>query len=356
MIDNNLPVPLDDDEIDLKELFFALWASKLLITCTTGLFATIAVLYALSLPNIYQSTAILAPKSQSSGLSASLQQYAGLASLAGVSIPGGETSESALALELIQSKSFFEDYLYEEILVELMAVDGWRSGTGQLSIDDDIYDVKAQSWVREAQPPRPAKPHLDEAFERYSESVSVSSDVKSGLARLEVKHLSPIVAQNWANLIVNRLNESLKFQKVAEANAAIAYLVEQSKQTSLVKMDEVFSRLIEDQTQTIMLASVSDNFLFNIIQRPDAPLLKSEPQRALICVLGTLLGGMVSVLVVLVLHFSGRTEIPVRFEQWLKGLISSFISNAMELCKEKARTLTNKVKLVIEKFRSLRAR
>jgi len=356
VIDNNLPVPLDDDEIDLKELFFTLWASKLLITCTTGLFATIAVLYALSLPNIYQSTAILAPKSQSSGLSASLQQYAGLASLAGVSIRGGEGSESALALELIQSKSFFEDYLYKDILVELMAVDGWRSDTGQLSIDDDIYDVKTQSWVREAQPPRPAKPHLDEAFKRYSGSVSVSSEVTSGLARLKVKHFSPIVAQNWANLIINRLNESLKVQNVAEANAAIAYLVEQSKQTSLVKMDEVFSRLIEGQTQTIMLASVSDNFLFNIIQRPDAPLLKSEPQRALICVLGTLLGGMVSVLAVLALQFSGRTEILVRSEQRLKGPLSSFVSNAMKLGKEKARSLTNKVKLVIEKLRSLRAR
>ncbi|HAY45539.1 MAG TPA: LPS O-antigen length regulator, partial [Gammaproteobacteria bacterium] len=89
-----------DDEIDLEELFFTLWGSKFLIIFTVGIFAAIAVLYALSLPNIYQSTAMLAPKSKSSGISASLQQYAGLASLAGVSIPDGETSESALALEL----------------------------------------------------------------------------------------------------------------------------------------------------------------------------------------------------------------------------------------------------------------
>lgn len=356
MSDSNLPAVLDDDEIDLKELFLALWGSKLLIVFTTGLFAATAVFYALILPNIYQSTAILAPKSQNSGLSASLQQYAGLATLAGVSIPDSEISESALALELVRSKSFFEDYLYEVILVELVAVNGWDSDSGRLSIDNDIYDVEAQSWVREVEPPLTAKPHLDEAFEEYSDRVSVSSDAKSGLATLTVKHLSPIVAQNWTNLIINRLNESLKSQKVAEANAAIAYLVEQSKQTSLVKMDEVFSRLIEDQTQTIMLASVSDNFLFNVIQRPDAPLLKSEPKRALICVLGTLLGGMVSVLVVLVLHFSGRTAILGRSEQLLIGAPSSFISHATKLGKEKTRSLTNKLELVYKKLRSLRAR
>ena len=123
------------------------------------------------------------------------------------------------------------------------------------------------------------------------------------------------------------MNESLKVEKVAEANAAIAYLVEQSKQTSLVKMDEVFSRLIEDQTQTIMLASVSDNFLFDIIQRPDAPLLKSGPERAMICVLGTLLGGMLSVLMVLLLHFTGKTAVLDRTEQRLKHPLSFFISN-----------------------------
>jgi LPS O-antigen subunit length determinant protein (WzzB/FepE family) len=333
--DNNPPAVQVDDEIDLKELFLALWDSKLLIIFTTGLFAAIAVLYSLSLSNIYQSTAILAPKSQNSGLSASLQQYAGLASLAGVSIPGGETSESALALELIRSKSFFEDYLYEDFLVELMAVDGWDSDRGQLLVNSDIYDVKSQSWVREGDPSLTAKPHLDEAFEHYSERVSVSSDSKSGLATLQVKHFSPIVAQKWANLIISRLNESLKFKKVAEANAAIAYLVQQSKQTSLVKMDEVFSRLIEDQTQTIMLASVTENFLFNIIQRPDAPWFKSEPNRALICVLGTLLGGMVSVLVVLVLHFSGNTAMLVQSELRINSVLSSFISKAISLGKDR---------------------
>ena len=327
MSNNNLSAPLVDDEIDLKELFSALWQSKLLIILVTGVFAAGAVMYALSLPNIYQSTAILASKSQGSGVSASLQQYAGLASLAGVSLPGGESSDSARALKLIHSKSFFQDYLYEDLLVELMAVVGWNAASAAPSIDSDVYNLKTQSWVRDVAPPLSAKPHLDEAFQRYSALVSVSTDAKTGFSTLSVKHFSPVIAQKWAVLVIGRLNESLKVEKVAEANAAIAYLVEQSKQTSLVKMDEVFSRLIEDQTQTIMLASVSDNFLFDIIQRPDAPLLKSEPKRALICVLGTLLGGMLSVLMVLLLHFSGKMAVLDRIDQRLKRPFSLFISN-----------------------------
>ena len=52
-----------DDEIDLRELFLVLWEGKALITMVTGLAAIVSVVVALSMPNIYQSTAILAPKS-----------------------------------------------------------------------------------------------------------------------------------------------------------------------------------------------------------------------------------------------------------------------------------------------------
>ena len=52
-----------DDEIDLRELFLVLWEGKVLVTIFTGLAAMVSVVLALSMPNIYQSTAILAPKS-----------------------------------------------------------------------------------------------------------------------------------------------------------------------------------------------------------------------------------------------------------------------------------------------------
>ena len=50
-----------DDEIDLKELFMVLWGGKWLISAVTGLAAVISVVVALSLPNIYTASALLAP-------------------------------------------------------------------------------------------------------------------------------------------------------------------------------------------------------------------------------------------------------------------------------------------------------
>ncbi|MDC1306635.1 Wzz/FepE/Etk N-terminal domain-containing protein [Pseudomonadales bacterium] len=58
-----------DDEIDLRELFTVLWRGKLLIVGVTLLFAIGAVVYALSLTNVYRSEALLAPAGESGGAS-----------------------------------------------------------------------------------------------------------------------------------------------------------------------------------------------------------------------------------------------------------------------------------------------
>ena len=66
----------------------------------------------------------------------------------------------------------------------------------------------------------------------------------------------------------------------------------------------VFAQLIEELTKTIMLANVSKDYVFDITDPPVVPELKSKPSRALICVLGTLLGGMLGIVWVLVRHYA----------------------------------------------------
>lgn len=80
-----------EDEIDLRELFAALWRGKWWIVASTLVGVVIAVIFALSLPNIYRSEALLAPSTeqQGGGLAAMAAQFGGLASLAGVNLSGG---------------------------------------------------------------------------------------------------------------------------------------------------------------------------------------------------------------------------------------------------------------------------
>ena len=301
-----------DNEIHLRDLFTVLWKGKLLIMLITGFTAVCAVVIALWLPNIYESKALLAPKDESGagGLASLAQQYGGLASLAGINIGGGggESSKSMMAQQKIQSLDFFKRHLYEKIMLDLMAVDHWEATSGELVYDPDVFDVKNQTWVRDVSYPQQIKPSAQEAYKDFLELLTISEDEKTSLVTITIKHESPVVAQAWVALIIEAITEELRGTDVEEAQGSIEFLEQQRAQTSLVSLDEVFAQLIEEQTKTIMLANVSKDYVFNVIDPAVVPELKSDPKRALICILGTLLGGMLGVLLVLVRHYAfGKT-------------------------------------------------
>ena len=296
------------DELDILGLFSMLWDGKVWISAMTAAAAIISVLVALWLPNIYESKALLAPKSEGSsgGLSRLAAQYGGLASLAGINlsdVSGGDVSKAALAQEKLKSLSFFTEHLYSEVLVDLMAVDYWDAASGEIVIDSSVYNQSTSQWVREASFPRKAKPSAQEAHEEFLKVIALSEDEQAGFVTLSVQHESPVVAKKWADMLIDRINEEIRSEDVGEAEASISFLEAQREQTSLVSLDEVFAQLIEEQTKTIMLANASKDYVFDIIDPPVVPELKSKPSRALIFVFGTLLGGVLGSVWVLLRHY-----------------------------------------------------
>ena len=294
-----------DDEIDLRELFSVLWQGKKSIVIGGLLGAILSVGYALALPNIYTAEAVMAPKAEGSGLSGLAGQFGGLAGLAGIDIGGGETSKTQIALETLKSRSFFAEYLYEDVLVALMAVEGWDRGLDELIIDDDIYDPSSQKWTRDAQLSFKKKPSVQEAYKVFiRDHLVVAEDKKTTFVSLKVKHYSATVARDWVLAILGGIESSTREKDVREAERSIAFLKAESSENSLISLNEVFASLIEEQTKKIVLANASEEYVFEVIETPVAAELKSEPRRSLICIVGILLFGMLSVLYVLIKHYA----------------------------------------------------
>ena len=291
-----------DDEIDLFELEQNLWEDKWLISAITGFAAVTSVLVALWLPNIYQATMLLKPQNAEGGMGGLARQYGGLASLAGISLPSGDgQSKTQLALEVLKSKKFaYEFATRHEILPALFAPESFDWETGTLSLDDDVYDPAEGGWVRDVDPPRTAAPSPEEVHELWGETISVSEDKDSGFVSLSLKHRSPVYAKEWLDLLVVDINEALRAQDLAESERAVAYLEGQLKQTNVAEIRELLAGLLRSHMESRMMATVEPNYAFSVIDPPTVPELKSEPKRALICVLGTLLGGMLGVVFSLV--------------------------------------------------------
>jgi hypothetical protein len=253
----------------------------------------------------------MAPKAEGSGLSGLAGQFGGLAGLAGIDIAGGDVSKTQIALETLKSRSFFAEYMYEDSLVALMAAEGWDPKSGNLILDDDLYDLSSQNWIREVQFPFKKKPSVQEAYEVFTSAhFLVEEDTKTGFVSLKVKHYSATVARDWALAMLRGIETSIKEKEVQEAERSIQFLKSEIAQNSLVSLKEVFASLIEEQTKKVVLANASEEYVFEVIEPPVAAELKSEPQRALICILGVLLSGMLSVLYVLIKHYAfKKTEL-----------------------------------------------
>lgn len=301
-----------DDEIDLRELFATLWRGKWIILLFAVVFAAGGVAYALSKPNIYQATVLLAPAQDEGGAGGLKGQLGGLASLAGISLNGGGgASPTVIAKEVLQSRAFLRDFIHRhDLSVPLIAAVAWDDKNEEWILDRDIYDGTSEQWLTDAGGKSQAPTDWDMVKKFKKEHLSLSEDKESGMITLRVKNLSPPAAKDWAENLVRDINEHMREQDVAEAEARIDYLEKKLSETNIAGMQQVFYQLIESETRTVMLANAQSEYVFKTIDPAVVPQEKSEPKRALICVVATMLGGMLGVLVVFIIAFvrSGNEE------------------------------------------------
>jgi len=298
-------------ETDLRELLETLWAGKIKIIVITAIFAIASVTYSLSVSNEYRATTTLvAAQQESGGLSGALGQLGGLASLAGVNLDGGETSEARVAQEIMQSWSFIEGFIKSNNLaVELLAAESWDKASNKLIINKDIYDSESKKWVSDEKwVSEDGSPSSWTLFKAFSNRLVVSKDKISGLLSVSIEYYSPHLAKQWLDLYVTAINSHMQQRQVSKVNNNIEYLQAQIEKTSIAKMQEVFYTIIEEQIKKKMLAEASPDYAFVAVSPSMVPEERSKPQRALICILVTLLGGMLSVLLVLSIHYVRRPD------------------------------------------------
>ncbi|MDA0119829.1 Wzz/FepE/Etk N-terminal domain-containing protein [Vibrio sp. T11.5] len=299
---------ITNDEIDLGELFLALWRGKWVVIVTTVLFAIGGVLFALSQPNTYQASATLVASNDEKvgGLAAMASQFGGLASLAGINVRSGNTNDKSLSLATLESRKFINAFIDKYALLPiLMATQSWDKESNKLVLDPELYD--GIRWLSDPDNSELSlEPTAWQAYSAFKGLLNISEDKDTGIVIVSITHLSPYVAQQWTQWLVKELNLWMKEESLTDTNRNIEYLEQQLDRTKVVDMQNVFYQLIEEQTKTLMLAEVKDEYAFKVIDPPVVPEEKVGPKRALICILSILLGGMLGVAIVLIRYASRR--------------------------------------------------
>jgi len=310
---NQTPDPQNypDDEIDLRELFVTLWSGKWIIILFTIVFAAGGVFYALSKPDIYQSSVLLAPTQGGGGAGGLSGQLGGLASLASISLGGGGSNQTAMAKAVLQSRAFLADFIHRHNLsIPLMATEAWDMKSEKWIINREVYNPETGEWLTNEQGESLKPTDWDMVKKFKGGYLSLTNDGETGMVTLNIKSQSPPVAKEWAEKLVHDINEHMREQDVKEAEARIYFLEGKLQETNIAGMQQVFYQLIESETRTVMLANAQQEYVFKTIDPAVAPQEKSEPKRALIAIVATMLGGMLGVFTVFIIAFirSGKED------------------------------------------------
>ena len=232
-----------------------------------------------------------------------MSNFSGLASLAGVDLSAQGASLNKV-MGIIESREFVKHLItFDNVLPSLMAAQSYNANTREIIFDDEIYNHETKSWVRDAPANRGVVPSYIEAHKEYSEMISMTKDRLTGHVSLKVEHVSPIFAKEFLSLVINEANNVQRNIDVDSSTKALLYLRDQLSRTPQVEIRDSISKLIENQLETQMMASIHDDYVLMTIEPPFTPERKSGPIRSLIVILSTLVGGLLSASIVLVREY-----------------------------------------------------
>jgi uncharacterized protein involved in exopolysaccharide biosynthesis len=279
---------IGEDEISLLDIWGILVRHKWMIFAVIALCLLASALLALLMTPVYRAEALIAPvteRDNSSRLAAQLDQFSGIAALAGINTERGGRKNEAIAT--LKSRMFTEQFIKDEKLLPVLFRKKWDE-ENQRWDELDSEDI----------------PTLGDAYKLFDEQVRrIREDRKTGLVVLSIEWEDPHEAARWANELVWRVNALLRRKAVRGSESAISYVQEQLKQTSVVELQQVLHRLIETEMKEIILAKINEEFAFRVIDPAVAAEEPFKPDIVLMLLLGAMLGLLGGVILALFLNF-----------------------------------------------------
>ncbi len=221
---------IEDDEIDLYELYLVLKKRKKIIFRTVLAFLIFAILYLVKTTPLYKASSTIVPLSSSS--TSSLGSLAALASSFGVNLPGGSSQDILEAVlnsrelrKKVIEKLNLMPYFYNETALKKSFVYKIKKSI------KDFFHIKTK--------PPTIHEIADSTFKKY---IDISSDKKLGTININTYFKDPILAYKINLTILNITQDIINKKTFTLAKLQRIYLEKQLKQAeeNLKKTERAF--------------------------------------------------------------------------------------------------------------------
>lgn len=313
---------IQDDEISLIDLFAVLWKYKFLIISVTVIAMIAVLIYSIVsislppeksyLPNKYTAQAqmlINNDSSSSGGLSSMLSSsgLGSLASMAGLNVSGGASSNSALAGYLVHSNSVLDDIAQKFDIIDRYKIIEYEKSSSR----EALKGVLSSSFDDETGIFSVSFTDIDPVFAR---------DVVNYVVNLLEKRFldmgidkNRLTKENLEANIDNTYKEILKLQKeIQEIESSVSNVYNPSQTKSVImdatlkKMElsvqqEIYAQL-KAQYEMLKVTMSSEQPTFQILEYAEVPDKKSAPSRGMLCIIATFAAFFVSVFLAFLLN------------------------------------------------------
>jgi uncharacterized protein involved in exopolysaccharide biosynthesis len=274
-----------DDDIDLRAVAATLWARKFWVVVSTILFTIpFAAAAFLSAP-LYRAQTVLADaradSGGSNGLNAALGALGNLGTVARLATQGATYSDEAIAV--MRSREFTERFIREHNLLPQLFPDMWDAAAGQWKV------------------PKEEQPTLAQGYRLINGIRKIEQAGRGGLITVSIEWGDPVQAADWANAMVAQLNAEMRTRAIDATKNSVGYLEKELAATSTIETRQAINRLMEAQINQRMLANVTEEYAFRIVERalppdPDDPIGASK---LVLLALGPSVGVIFGIFVVL---------------------------------------------------------
>ena len=303
---------LQDDEIDLRELFAALWDGKLLIfivTCAVFLFSSA---YLHRAERSYTVSVTLRPTEDQSSAGGNLGGLGGLASLAGVQLPSGGATEFITFQAMLKSQEVASRLFADENLVQRLFAGEWNEGRKSFlrpapSTLGNVKRLLEPLLTGEGQGAYVA-PNAARLAEKITGAMSVSEDKTSGMLKLSMESAKPKLASDLLLALIRETDGFLKERFVISGSEALQFYQQKIAKARSREHREALAKLIAIEERKLMLATRDGPFVVEIMMGPDQSLRPTSPKSSLILALGLVLGLFLGAAVVLLRKAFGGNE------------------------------------------------
>ena len=142
-----------------------------------------------------------------------------------------------------------------------------------------------------------------EGYRELHNSLDIRRSEDSGFLYLNFEHPSPHFAYYLVDLIIKEVNSIRRSQDLESTEEALTYLYEQLKNTRESELRLSINQIIESQLRKKMLAHIKENYAIFPIDEPYVPLLKTSPTRSYIVIISTIVGFILSIIILLTMKY-----------------------------------------------------